>query len=97
VYRARNANSGGFGNLLQARSDVYAITQKVIIFGYNVAKVNAEAKLHPLCLGQIDIVAVKRSLDRDSRTHGLNRACELRDHAVTGSTKNPTGVLGDQT
>jgi hypothetical protein len=58
-----------------------------------IAKVDADSKFHPLVLGKIGIVAIKRPLDRHCGAHGLDCAAELRNHAVAGGSENAARVF----
>ena len=45
---------------------------------------------------KIGVVAIERALNRHSGAHRLNRAAELRNHAVTGGTENASRVFIDE-
>ena len=58
AHRAGDADAGGRRDLLQPGGDVDAVAQQVLALGDHIAKVDADAELHPPPRGQIGVAAL---------------------------------------
>src|SRR5262249_29205002 len=82
--RAGDADTAGFGHLLQACRDIDPGAQKLVALGHHVAEIDADAELHAPSLGKVGVATTEPALNRDRGAHRLYRALELGDHAVAG-------------
>jgi len=96
VYAARDIDQAGIGNVLQARSNVDAITVNFISFDDNVAKIDANPILDPMMLRQRGVAASDDVLlNDDTASHGFDRTVENRDKTVAVGFDEPSMVLGN--
>jgi hypothetical protein len=91
----RDADAAGIGNPFQARGDVDAIAENIVVIDDDVADVDADAEFDPLDLWDVDIAGSHAALDLDRAAHGVDGAAELDQHAVAGRLDDAAAILGD--
>jgi hypothetical protein len=96
AHRARNADASGIGQRLQSRGNVDAVAKQVRPFDNDVTKVNPDPQPHLLRAGTMLVFDGDRFLDGDSAFDGVDRAGEIRDHAVPCSIEDPAPMRRDQ-
>ena len=89
----RDANSSSLGELFEANSDVHAGTVKIVLLGNHIARINANAELHPSVLGDGRVALRNFALYLDSAANGLDDAGKLGDDAVPCAAEDVT-VMG---
>ena len=77
VDAAPDADSSGFGKLLQAGGDVHAVAVDRAAVGYDIAQVHAHSEGHVAVLGQRGILARQPLLHLDRALHRVDCAHEL--------------------
>ena len=94
--RARHADAARLGQLLQARGDVDAIAEDVVVLEDHVAEVDADAELDPARRRHIRVAPRHPALDLDRTLHRVGDALKLDQEAVAGGLDDPAAVLGDR-
>lgn len=67
IDAARDADAAGFGQLLRAVSDTYAVAEQIAALGYDIADVDADADLQPLLHRHRRIAPVSLLLDLNAQ------------------------------
>jgi len=84
-----------FGDALQPRRNVDAVSIDVLALDDDVAQVDADSKLDAAAFGRSAIAVGHAGLDREGAAHGLDRAGEIHQQAVAGSLHDASVVRGD--
>ena len=92
----REANSSRLGQLFEANSNVHAGAVKVVLFGDHIARVDADAELHPSVLGDGRVALRNLVLYLDTAANRLDDAGELSDDAVPCAAEDVTAMGGDR-
>ena len=71
---ARDADSAGFGERFQARSDIDTVAENVAVFDDHIAEVDSNTELEASLIGYIGIALGHALLDFDGAARGLHRA-----------------------
>src|SRR5205823_3136675 len=96
AHHARDADAPGVGQRLQSRGDVDAVAKQVRPFDNDVTEMNANTQSHLLDGGAMLVFGGERFLDCDSAFDGVDRAGEVRYHAVPGGVEDPAPMRRDQ-
>ena len=72
-----------------------AVAQNVIVGNHHVAEIDADAKAHAAFFRQIDIARRDAFLHGERAAHRLDRARELRQHAVAAGGDDAPALLRD--
>ena len=80
------------GNAFQARGDVDAITEDIVVIDDDVADVNADAKLDPLIVRDRSVLLGHAALDFNGTADRIYGAGKLDQHAVTGRLDDPAPI-----
>src|SRR5690242_2137122 len=84
MNHVRNADAARLGETLQPRRDVNAVPVNLLALDHHIAKVDADAELHPALLRQLRILGPKRGLNRNGASNCLDHTGEFGQYAVTG-------------
>jgi putative ABC transport system substrate-binding protein len=95
VHHARNHDVAWIGQRLQPSRHIDAVTEDIITVDYDVADVDADAKLDAPVCRNADIAFDHTALNVDSAAHGIDHTDELHQHPVAGRLDNTAPVLGD--
>ena len=96
VYGARDADTAGVGEALEARGDVDAVAVDLLAIHHHVAEVDPNAKLHPPVGWQICVLGRKRGPDLNRALDGIHYAGELGQYAIARRVHESPAVLLDQ-
>ena len=90
MHRARDAETAGLGQRLQARRHVDAVAVEVTVrLGHDIADIDAEAQPELPLGGQAGVAAEHGTLDLDRTGDGAHGARELDQEAVTHALDDP--------
>ena len=95
AHRARDADAAGLGEHFEARRDVDAVAEDVVVLDDHVAEIDADAELYPPRRRDVGVAPRHPALDLGSAQHGVGDAVELDQHAVAGGLDDAAAVLGD--
>src|SRR6266851_2014863 len=96
MNHVRNANAARLGETLQPRRDVNAVPVNLLALDHHIAKVDADAELHPALLRQLRILDPERGLNRNGASNRLDHTGEFGQYAVTGRIDESAVVSFDQ-
>jgi hypothetical protein len=85
----------GFGDALQLRGDVDAVSENVLPLDQNVAEVDTDAPFHSAAPGLPTFRSVV-SLCSAIALDGADHRAELDQHPVARRLHNPAAMLGDE-
>src|SRR5262249_34709861 len=91
-----DADSARWRQGLEPRCDVYAVAHEIAFIDYDVAEIDADAKPHPIGLGELPIALVDLELDFGGAPHRLDRAGEFGNDTVACTSEDSSRVPGDQ-
>ena len=95
AHRARNTDAAGLGQHFQARRHVDAVAKDVVALNDHIAKIDADAKLHPPRRRDVDIALRHPALNLGGAQHRIDDAVEFDQHAVAGGLDDAAAILGD--
>jgi hypothetical protein len=71
---ARDADSAGFGERFQSRSDIDTVAENIAVLDDHIAEIDSNAELEALLIGYIGIALGHALLDFNGAARGLHRA-----------------------
>jgi hypothetical protein len=89
------ADASGFGDPFQARGDVNAIAEDIVVVDDDVADVNSDAELDPEILRYMGILARRAALNFGRATRSIHHAGEFHQHAVARGLDDAAAMCGD--
>jgi hypothetical protein len=92
----RNADAPRLRQPFQSGRDVDPIAIDLLSLHHHIAHVNADAKLHLACGGQLSVSRFERALNRDRTLHGIDRTGELGQEIIPGRVHHSAAVLRDE-
>src|SRR5262249_12535090 len=95
VNTSGDADAAGFGQSLQPRRDIDAVTEQVVVIDHDVAEVDADPDLHAVILRQVEGSFSQVILNLDRGPPGLDGAREFGHQAVAGAAEDAAAVIGD--
>ncbi|MGY3156261.1 hypothetical protein ACVW0V_005401 [Bradyrhizobium elkanii] len=93
--RAGNADAAGLGQRLQAGRDVDAVAEDVGTVNDHVAKIDADAKLHPARRRDVGVALRHPALNLGRAQHRIDDAMKFDQQAVAGGLDDAAAILGD--
>ena len=90
-----NADAAGLRDPFEARCNIDAVAKDIVVVNYNIADMNADAKLDPIVLGRICILLGHAALNFDGASDGIYDACELDESAVPGVLDDASAMISD--
>src|SRR5262249_34316302 len=84
AHGPRNADTAGLGERLQARCDIDAVAQDVVVLDDNVPQVDANAKPDTPLIGYVRLAVEHPTLHLDGAADRVDDAREFHEHAVAG-------------
>jgi hypothetical protein len=91
----RHADASRDRERFQTGRDVDAVAEDIAVIRDNVADMNADTKLNPLCRCNVEIGAGYSELDVDGAACRIDRADKLRQHSVAVGSDDAATMLGD--
>ncbi|MCY1231172.1 hypothetical protein D9M72_436100 [compost metagenome] len=95
-HRGGHADAADIGQLLDARGDVDAVAEDVVVLEDDVAEIDADAEFDPPVLRHVAVAPLHALLDLDRAFDRIGHALELDQHSVAGGLDQPALVLGDR-
>jgi hypothetical protein len=90
-----NANTPGLRDPFEARCNIDAVAKDIAVVDYNIADVNADAKLDAIVVGLICILLGHAALNFDGASRCIDGAGKLDQHAVASRLDDASAVLDD--
>jgi hypothetical protein len=79
----------------ETRSDVHAVAEDVVAVDDDIPDIDTDAEGDPLLDRQTGLTGGHAALHVERASHGIDRACELDQHPVTGRLDDAPTMLGD--
>jgi hypothetical protein len=95
AHNATDTDSARFSQCFEARREVDAIAEDIVLVDDDVAEVDADAKFDAPLFHHAGIAPRHLALHLDGATHGIDHAVEFGKQAVAGRLHDTTAVLGD--
>src|SRR5205085_7765145 len=89
------ANSAGLGQGFEARGDVDAVTENIVVLDDDVAEIDPNAEYNPQIFRHRCVPLGHPALHRDGAGDGLNHARELDQDAVASCLNDTAFVFGN--
>ena len=90
-----DADAAWLGDSLEARGDIDAIAENIVVVDDDVADVNADAKFDPEFRRHVDVLLSHLALDLHRTARGIDGTGEFDQHAVASGLDDATVVRGD--
>ena len=95
AHGARDADAARLGKHLEARRDIDAVAENIVVLDDHVAEIDADAELNPPRRRNVGIAPRHPALDLGRAQHRISDALELDQHAIAGCLDDAAAVLGD--
>ena len=87
-----DADAAGLGDALEARGDIDAIAENIVVVDDDVADVNADAKFDPEFRRHVDVSMRHLLLDLHRTPRGIDGTGEFDQHAIAGGLDDAAAV-----
>src|SRR5215469_13145915 len=96
AHRGGYTDAAGLGERFQARGNIDAVAENIVVFDDHVAEIDADAKLDGTCCGDVRIAPRHSRLDLNGALDRVDHALELDQQPVTRGLNDASAVLGDR-
>jgi len=96
VDAAGDADAAGLGGGLEARGDIDAVAEKVLVLHHNVAEIDADAKADLARGRQLVIEGAQGGLNIGGAADGFDGAGKFGEDGVTGGVEDAAAMQDDQ-
>ncbi|MGY3694529.1 hypothetical protein ACVIGA_004609 [Bradyrhizobium sp. USDA 3240] len=93
VHGARHADAADFGEALEPRGDIDAITKQIAVALDHITDGDADPERHLPARRIGHVARAQAFLDVDRATHGLDRAGKFREHRIARGVENAAAAL----
>ena len=94
-HRCSHADAADVRELLDARGNIDAVAENVLILENDVAEVYADPEFDTPVWRHVRVAPLHTLLDFHGAFHSIGHALEFNEHAVSGGLDDPALVLRD--
>src|SRR5919199_1830817 len=95
THDATDVDVAGLRNLFQARRNIDAVAEDVVLLGDHITEIDADPKRNAPLVWDISLALRHPALDLYSAAYGIHNAREFHEHAVARILDNAAPVLPD--
>jgi hypothetical protein len=95
AHTAGHANSPGFGECLQPRSDIDAIAKNIAVLHHHVADIDSNTQKQSLRFLELGIFVGEQILNLNCAVNYRNHTCKLSEYGISGRARYPTAKVGN--